>query len=281
MKSVVEALQRLYPKQLADSSWDNTGLLLDTAATAPTKTSERTDPRVLLTIDLTTDVCDEAIAMNSDLVIAYHPFIFRGLKQISSQNPQQLSLLKLAQAGISVYSPHTAVDASKVGVNDWLADGITGSRANELSRSTVQPCAHGLEGHEEAGFGRLVSLKDPVPLPHLVRLVKEHLDLQTVQLALAERHTTDPVQTIALCAGSGGSVLQGSNADVWVTGELGHHEMLYLREIGTTVIVCGHSNTERGFLPVLKNQLQDELAKEGVKPRIRVSRTDKDPLQYV
>ena len=54
------------------------------------------------------------------------PIIFRALKSITLENTQQNSLLRLAQEGISVYSPHTAVDAAPGGLNDWLADIIVG-----------------------------------------------------------------------------------------------------------------------------------------------------------
>lgn len=66
------------------------------------------------------------------------PIIFRPLKSLTLSNTQQRSLLRLVQAGISVYSPHTAVDASVGGVNDWLADGISGGKENESDRTYVE-----------------------------------------------------------------------------------------------------------------------------------------------
>ncbi|KAH9861540.1 hypothetical protein J1614_011290 [Plenodomus biglobosus] len=123
-RAVVRAMQKLYPQALADSSWDNTGLLLE----APFVPSRRQSNTVLLTIDLTKAVADEAIACNSSIVVAYHPIIFRGLKSLTFANTQQQTLLRLASHGISVYSPHTAVDAAPGGLGDWLADIVTGSR---------------------------------------------------------------------------------------------------------------------------------------------------------
>lgn len=113
-----------YPQALADSSWDNTGLLLE----APFVPSRRQSNTVLLTIDLTKAVADEAIAHNSSIIIAYHPIIFRGLKSLTFANTQQQTLLRLASHGISVYSPHTAVDAAPGGLGDWLADIVTGTK---------------------------------------------------------------------------------------------------------------------------------------------------------
>jgi len=117
-------MQKLYPQALADNSWDNTGLLLE----APFVPSRRQSNTVLLTIDLTKAVADEAIALKSSIVVAYHPIIFRGLKSLTLANTQQQTLLRLASHGISVYSPHTAVDAAPGGLGDWLADIVTGTR---------------------------------------------------------------------------------------------------------------------------------------------------------
>jgi dinuclear metal center YbgI/SA1388 family protein len=124
-----------YPQELADSSWDNTGLLLE----APFVPSRRQSNTALLTIDLTKAVADEAIALNSSIVIAYHPIIFRGLKALTLANSQQQSLLRLASHGISVYSPHTALDSAPGGINDWLADIVTGTkRSDDFSDTDTQ-----------------------------------------------------------------------------------------------------------------------------------------------
>lgn len=279
VKSIVEIVQKLYPKQLAAGKWDNTGLLLDAMAEEVPQSASHA--KVLLTIDLTASVCKEAVEQQSDLIIAYHPFIYRGIKAVSGDNPQHRSLVKLLREGISVYSPHTAIDASLRGVNDWLADGITGFGKNELSKTTIEPVSPSVKGQEGAGYGRLVKLKIPISLEQLVKQIKQHLCVSTVQLVQAERHTSQPIESIAICAGSGGSILSGVSADLWFTGELGHHEMLYLRESGTSAIVCGHSNTERGFLPVLRGQIMRELALKEQEATITLAETDCDPIQYV
>ncbi|KAF3051350.1 hypothetical protein E8E11_009593 [Didymella keratinophila] len=142
-RAVVRAMQKLYPKALADNSWDNTGLLLE----APFDPSRRQDNTVLLTIDLTKAVADEAIALKSSIVVAYHPIIFRGLKSLTLANSQQQTLLRLASHGISVYSPHTAVDSAPGGLGDWLADIVTGTKtsydASPSSATTPAPQSEG------------------------------------------------------------------------------------------------------------------------------------------
>jgi putative NIF3 family GTP cyclohydrolase 1 type 2 len=173
------------------------------------------------------------------------------------------------------------VDAAIGGVNDWLADGVSGGSSNEASREVVTPI-NGVENHDGAGMGRLVTLNNPVGFDDLVARLKRHLGLRHVQVAVAGKHRNNgPVSSVAICAGSGSSVLRGVKADVHFTGELSHHEALHLKENGLSAIVCGHSNTERGFLPALKKQLESQFAKDGQVVDITISAADKDPLEIV
>lgn len=121
--AVVSSMRRLYPEALADKSFDNTGLLVE-APFIPSR--PRNLNSVLLTVDLTRAVADEAIANNHSVVVAYHPIIFRGLKSITTDDTQQLSMTLLLAHGISVYCPHTAVDTVPDGMADWLCDIVTG-----------------------------------------------------------------------------------------------------------------------------------------------------------
>lgn len=117
--TLVNAIEKVYPKAYADSSWDNTGLLINSSLATTKSLAAKINTKCLLTIDLTSEVCDEAIRKKVDLVISYHPFIFPKWNSINSTT-QHESAIKLIQSGISVYSPHTAVDAVKNGMNDYL-----------------------------------------------------------------------------------------------------------------------------------------------------------------
>ncbi|KAK6364498.1 hypothetical protein LTS17_012121 [Exophiala oligosperma] len=121
--AVVSSMRRLYPEYLADKSFDNTGFLVQ-APFLPTRPRNRNS--VLLTVDLTRAVADEAIENGHSIVVAYHPIIFRGLKSITTDDSQQLSMTLLLAHGISVYCPHTAVDTVPDGMADWLCDIVTG-----------------------------------------------------------------------------------------------------------------------------------------------------------
>ncbi|XP_033628343.1 NIF3-like protein 1 [Asterias rubens] len=129
------------------------------------------------------------------------------------------------------------------------------------------------------GSGRICKLDNPTSIVKMVELVKTHLKLQYVQLALGSNKSKESeVQSVAICAGSGASVLSGVQADVYLTGEMSHHDILAAVARGTSVIVCNHSNTERGYLPVLKSKL--DVIFEG-RLNIVVSQIDADPLNVV
>ncbi|KAK9322704.1 GTP cyclohydrolase 1 type 2/Nif3 [Lipomyces orientalis] len=285
LRSLISTVQQLFPIALADDAWDNTGLLLESPVIAP----HSKKARVLLTIDLTTAVVDEALQKKALLVVAYHPIIFRPLRAITQSNTQQRSLLRLAHAGISVYSPHTAVDAQVGGMNDWLADVASGGKY--IQTKVIQPSKNDPSGG--TGFGRLITLEEGrCSIRNIIDNVKSGLHLKNVQVALADKHQdvdNATISTIAICAGSGGSVLGNVDADIWFTGELSHHEVLALRERGVSAIICGHTNTERGYLTtgfapklqaLIKSNTQtlDANYYEKFDIDVVVSEADKDPI---
>ena len=82
-----------------------------------------------------------------------------------------------------------------------------------------------------------------------------------------------------MCAGSGGSILSGVASDVYLTGEMGHHDVLEACSRGVAVILCEHSNTERGFLQqAYKKQIETML---GGRVEVVIAENDRDPLQIV
>ncbi|KAM6421553.1 NIF3-like protein 1 [Rhynochetos jubatus] len=127
------------------------------------------------------------------------------------------------------------------------------------------------------GMGRLCTLSEPVSLSGITERIKSHLKLPYVRLAVGMGKTLEsPVKKAALCAGSGSSVLKGMQADLYLTGEMSHHDVLDAVANGISVILCEHSNTERGFLSELRDMLAVHLQN---KINIIVSEKDRDPLQ--
>ena len=376
LADVLQLLERIAPLHLAED-WDNVGLVLE-----PTSSARQPMSRLFLCIDLSESVLDEALELRADLVVAYHPPIFRGLKRLRASAPEERVLVRALEAGLAVYSPHTALDAAQGGVNDWLARGVGAGRctplvphankaaaelklvvfvpqshvaelraalARELGVGTIgnySECSYELEGqgsffgnsaaspavgergkletvletrlemrcpsaavkdlarviaahhpYEEpawdlyplapvdtappnVGAGRLLELDEPVSIAEAVARLKAHLGVSTLRVAQAERHEAGArVQRVALCAGAGGSLFEAvRGVDLFVTGELRHHDVLAKLRAGSSVILSEHTHTERGFLPELAERIS-ELA--GGDLDVLVSKRDSDPLRTV
>ncbi|KAK6329210.1 hypothetical protein J4Q44_G00011880 [Coregonus suidteri] len=345
LKEVLEVLEQLAPLSLAES-WDNVGLLVEPIKCRPIKT-------ILLTNDLTDSVMSEAEAMNCDLIISYHPPLFRPIKCLVSKDWKQRLAIRAITAGIAVFSPHTSWDSVKGGVNDWLVGGVGSGKVSVLSQALSSgPQSHKLEftarsqeelntimaelkgmnsgvnlqhtvvSSETDGFfislicpdsaltpsvqtllrhaapsqslsilqikkpplpgygqGRLSVLDEPVTVAAAVQQMKSHLGLNHLRLALgAQRTLESTVSTVAVCAGSGGSVLNGVKADLYITGEMSHHEVLDSVAAGASVILSDHSNSERGFLAVFKKRLAVHLSDSVT---VALSQADRDPLDVV
>ncbi len=125
----------------------------------------------------------------------------------------------------------------------------------------------------ELGAGRLATLTVPRTLGQLAPYVREHLGLSHVRLAGADDTL---VRTVAVCPGAGGSLFQGVSADLLLTGEMRHHDVLAQVERGGAVLLTDHTNTERGFLPMYAERVRTVC---GV--GVVVSQEDADPLRVV
>lgn len=345
LKEILQVLEQLAPLSLAES-WDNVGLLVEPSKLRPIKT-------ILLTNDLTDAVMEEAEALSCDLIVSYHPPLFRPVKRLVQKDWKQRLAIRAVEAGIAIFSPHTSWDSVKGGVNDWLIGGLGSGHVTVLhqalagaapshkleftvksneelntvieelkscdtsttlqhssirsdnsgvhvsftcSESTLAHSVQALLGHKVLsqsltitklekhplpghGQGRMSVLDQPVTVATAIEKMKSHLGMSHLRLALGQRQTLESsVGTVAVCAGSGASVLNNVRADLFVTGEMSHHEVLDAVAKGTSVILSDHSNSERGFLTVFKERLSVRLP-ESVS--VLLSRTDRDPLQVV
>jgi len=266
---VLRALHALAPVSLAEP-WDNVGLLIDAAAPG----AEAEDvARVALTIDLTEEVLTEARELGASLVVAYHPPIFKPLERLTRDTAIERVVLDAVRCGVSVYSPHTALDAVVGGVNDWLADAM-----GEGPRRPLQPATS--EEGEQAGMGRRVALTSPASLDSLVNRIKSHLGLAQLRVAASPEHARGGSIGLGfVCAGAGGSVLSSVNeTGLFLTGEMRHHDIAARVAAGASVVLCDHTNTERGYLPTLARRLSDAL--HGA-IAVDVCQLDRDPLRIV
>ncbi|MBL8733529.1 MAG: Nif3-like dinuclear metal center hexameric protein [Planctomycetes bacterium] len=256
LAEVLDILNEIAPLELA-AEWDNVGLLLQPHRQPPAVR------RALLTIDLTEAVVAEAKKLGAQLVVSYHPPIFQPLKRLRHGDGKQGALLAAAAAGLIVFSPHTALDAAPGGLADWLVEcALGGDRPAE-----VRPCGEG-------EFGRVLVLKKSVRFATLLQRLKRAFLVKHLRLALPGKAPKN-VRSIAIAAGSGAGALRGCAADVVVTGEMSHHDALAVTSAGGAVVLAGHSNTERGFLPELRRRLT--AAFDGDLD-VRIATSDVDPF---
>ncbi|KAJ6171713.1 hypothetical protein N7470_000780 [Penicillium chermesinum] len=294
-RTVVSSMRKLYPEALADKSFDNTGLLLE-APFDPTKRRQRNS--VLLTIDLTAAVAEEAIARRDSVVVAYHPIIFRGLKSITLSDPQQRTLLRLVQHGISVYSPHTAVDTVPGGMADWLCDVVTGTfkATDPKSKPIFKECTSTLYSEpaypqpKTAPTVAAANLLHQIPHkrstihPSPPASIPEGFEsagagrLVVFNESQPLAHLIDHIGRgiglpggipIALPQVTGVLLRNGTPLPhLLLTGEMSHHETLSATERGSVVIALSHSNSERGYLrAIMQLKLYHDLSRRWKRDR--------------
>jgi len=293
-KAVVASMQKLYPEEIADRSWDNVGLLVGNS-----EEDAKEKKRVMVTNDLTYQVAMDAIKQDVSVIVSYRksstfrslcksnctdilldPFIFGGLKSITNNDPQQATLLKLAKAGIAVYCPHTAVDAAPEGLNTWLADIVSGP--HESKRSVANPATNVPSSHAGAGYGAIGRFDNAVSLSEIILRLAEKLGgLKHVMVAspVGADVKTTKVSSFGVCAGSGYDVLKKADVDLLVTGETSHHSALRTIQQGRTLVQVFHSNSERGYLQeVLRPKLEVAIRETVPDVEVVTSKVDKDPF---
>lgn len=284
---LVLAMEAVAPRHLA-ASWDNTGLLLGDPS--------RELRRALLTIDLTDDVLDEAIAAKCEAIIAYHPPIFEPLKHITAMHAHEQILLRCAEHKIAILSPHTALDAVRGGMTDWLADKIDAGARVALEPAThlqslvtlVNPSHAPAQGQQENaqgkihgqghGQGRALTLINPRATNAIAKQLRSSLRLAAGDVSYCELNKSRKHKLIAVVPGSGAGLLAlalEAGCTLMVTGEAKHHDVLHAREMNCDMILLGHTNSERGFLAHFSKQLQPHVAHV----RLLVSKRDQHPLR--
>ncbi|MDF2693510.1 MAG: Bsu YqfO NIF3/CutA domain protein [Labilithrix sp.] len=247
LTAVLRILDELAPLRYAES-WDNVGLLVG-------------DPdadiqRVLVTVDYSTHVAEEARTRGAQLVVAYHPPMFAAVKRV----PHDALWADAIRRGIALYSPHTALDVALAGTNDFLADacGVSVSSRHPLRAFTPRPGATEREP-DGVGLGRVGDVT-PEPLREVIAKLKPALGLEYVLVAGSLQTV---VSRVAVAAGAGGELLGEAvraRAELFVTGEIRHHDALSAVRRGVAVVATLHSNSERAAVKAFGKRLAERLA---------------------
>ena len=209
--------------------WDNVGLLLGD--------ENKEVKKVMLSLDVTKEVIDEALKENVDLVITHHPLVFDPVKSVTADT----LLYKAVASGISFISSHTCLDIAKDGVNDCLANAVGIKNVKTV---------------EEDEFLKIGEIEEKTE-DEFVSLLKEKLSCNVLY-----NSTGNNIKKVAFCSGSGGDLFalaKEIGADALLTGEAKYHEFLDASFNDITIFACGHFETEIIVIDTLKEKLEKEF----------------------
>ena len=243
-----ERMEHIAPKSLA-LDFDNVGLLI----------SPEHDEihKVLVSLDLTVPVAEEAICGGYDLVLTHHPIFWDPIKAVSKDDPDTAAAYRLIRHGIGHFAAHTNLDACIGGVNDVLAA--------LLGLTKIKPIP-------PENLGRIGMLPNPVPF-------RDFAEKCQCVLKTKGRFIGDPermIRKVAVIGGAGGSdvaFVNDTGCDAFVTGEMKHSQALTALELNLNCCVMGHYETEFPVLKPLidrlqegKNDVQYDLTQSGDTP---------------
>ena len=257
-EDIISYMEQLAPASLAEG-WDNTGLILGSV--------QREIRRILLCLDVTLEIAEEAISSKVDLVISHHPLIFNKISRISEDEYKGGLLYKLIKADIGVFCAHTNLDVAENGVNRKLAEKLELSDIKGLKNCMLNTAANESTKNEAATGGKTLSyglgavgyLKNALSLKEFVSSIKEKLEVDNIRLI---GHVEETVRKIAVFCGSFDDDLEAvllQKADILVTGDLKYHTAVDALGMGLCIIDAGHFNTEKIILPVLEKLLVSEF----------------------
>ena len=223
--------------------------------------------KVLLALDVTDEVIAEAVAYGADLLVTHHPLMF-SIKNASTDDMIGRKLVAILGAGMSAVCMHTNLDAAVGGVNDCLMNvlGIT-------AEGVIEPYGVNEDGIAY-GMGRYGTVQE-MPLVAFLQQCKNSLQCNGLRYVDAGK----PVTRVAVCGGSGSSMLQDIAAlgcDTFVTADVKHNGFLDAKELGINLIDAGHYSTENVVIPYLHQILAERFPAL----ELKVSRKHGQPEQY-
>lgn len=245
VQDIYDYLDGIAPFGLQES-YDNAGILVG-------------DPRsevkgVMMCLDSTEAIIDEAIDKGCNLVIAHHPIIFSGLKRLTGANYIQRTVIKAIKHDIALIAIHTNLD-------NVLANGVNEMIANKLGLEDVQILAPKMQDltTEIAGAGVTGILSKELEVDAFFDLLKVAMQLNVI------KHTFkcfDKVSKIAICGGAGGFLLdqaKSAGAQVFVTSDYKYHE--FFDADGDIIIAdIGHYESEQYTIELLYKLVKEKFS---------------------
>lgn len=204
--------------------------------------------KVMLSLDITDAVIEEAIEYGADLLLSHHPLFF-SVTSASTQTLIGRKIVSILEAGMSAICLHTNLDSAKNGVNDTLM-----SILEAETEGILDPYGNYEDG-APYGLGRYGTVSER-PLSEFLYFCKQALGCNGLRYISGGK----PVHKIAVCGGSGSSMLNivdKKGCDTYITADVKHNGFLDAKELGINLIDAGHYSTENVVMPVLEKLLKD------------------------
>jgi dinuclear metal center YbgI/SA1388 family protein len=268
---IIRVLEEIAPTKLAES-WDNPGLQVG---------DHRWQVKIIMiSLDPTPGVMKHAAEMSIDMLVTHHPLIFRPIKSLDLSTPIGDFIGTAIRNSIAVYAAHTNFDSVANGLNDMLAAcldlknvKVLAPTEGDMSTDTSEESINGL--------GRIGELERPTDLLSLCGTLKQALGLETVRIA---GHTAGMARRVALCTGSGTSLLDRffhSGADVFITGDVRYHDARDAEDRQAALIDIGHFGSEHIMVAKLGDRLREMLAARYADVEVIDCDIEKDPFALV
>ena len=241
ISSIYQYLNELSPFEL-QQSWDNSGLIVGSY--------EDSFDEVVISLDLDLEIV-EKIKPNS-LILTHHPLIFKAIKKLNFNDYQTILLQKLIKKDLKLISLHTNFDITYL--NKYVFEKILGFNITY-----------------EKDF--ILKTKQKFKFNDLVGYVREKLQLDYIKVVKVK----DEINSIALTTGSGMSLLDLTNADCFLTGDIKYHEAMDAKVRGINLIDIGHFESEKYFCDVLYEKINSYLTLNKINCIILNS---KNPFNY-
>ena len=245
VQDILKQINSSAPFDLAES-WDNVGLLVGDP--------QREVRKILVGLDPTTALVDEAVAKGADTIITHHPVIFRPLKSINSGEPEGRLLATALSHSIAMIGCHTNLDSARMGVSDILAERLGLSELTPLIGSGTD---------DGTGIGRIGKYSEPLDDETFIKQMLEALSLESVQIV---GKVPETVSTVAVCGGSGSDFAPDAlraGADVYVSAEIKHATAIWAKERDFCIVDGTHYATEYPAVSLLVNQLSQWIEDTG------------------
>ncbi|MBF0258538.1 MAG: Nif3-like dinuclear metal center hexameric protein [Desulfamplus sp.] len=266
VKDIILMLNEIAPPSLAEE-WDNCGLQAGDLSWPVNK--------ILVSLDVSMAVMNHAANSHADLVISHHPLMLRAPKSIDFAIMPGSAIAVSAQRRISIASVHTSLDKVEGGLNDFFASilGLKNIKPLVLSDHCIGTGKFGMNG-----IGRTGKLERIVSLQEMALYVKKKFELSTIRMA---GKPDLMVNRVALCTGSGGSLLRDflrSGTDVYITGDIKYHEAREIEQAGLGLIDLGHFASEQIAVELLSEKLKNAAVEKGMSLEIEGFDKDFDPF---